>query len=203
MALAATGALLAAFVLLAVPQMPEAQRMLDFAVRGAFITAENPAQRDFILAMAAETEPLAAQLGYPHLSAGRADKDAKIAYLEFVPERGRDVRSGPSAKVELYPLAGKSDKQLDDFVTAALRFSTAPGGQTTGRMLKHEEVKDADGSATAYAESLVEGKEVHYAAVFRQGARMVAITLRPGPDPDDIPGKDKLRKLLPEGKTIE
>lgn len=39
MALAATGALLAAFVIVAVPQMPEVQRMLDFTVRGSFITA--------------------------------------------------------------------------------------------------------------------------------------------------------------------
>jgi hypothetical protein len=196
MALAATGALLAAGVFVVVPQVPEAQRMLDFAVRGAFITAANPAERDFMLAIAAEAEPLAAQLGYPHLSAARADKDGKIAYLEFVPARGSDARSGPSARVDLYPLGGKGEDDADKFVSSVFKFN---GGGEADKILKLEEIKDKDGNASAYAEKLVAGKQVHYAATFRQGARLYVITLRPGPDPDDVPGKDKLRKLIPEG----
>lgn len=201
MALAATGAVLAAFVIVAVPQMPEAQRILDFTVRGSFLTAENPAQRDFILAMAAEAGPLVAQLGYHHLSAGRADKDGKIAYLEFVPERGRDARSGPFAKIDIYPLEGKDEKQLDEFAAAVFKFDASNGGEPA-KISKLEEMKDRDGRAAVYAEKMA-GREIHYALAFRQGARMFAITLRPGQDPDDIPGKDKLRKLIPEGKIIE
>ncbi|MEZ0263066.1 MAG: hypothetical protein ACAH80_18825 [Alphaproteobacteria bacterium] len=199
--MAATGAVLAAFVLLAVPQIPEAQRMLDFSIKGSFITAASPAERDFLLAMAAEAKPVVAPLGYSHLSTARADKDGKIAYLEFVPARGQDSRSGPSAKVEFYPLEGKSEKQLDEFTAAIFRVSGA-AADTPAKVVKLEEMRDRDGRTAAYAVKLA-GRETHYAAAFRQGAHIMAITLRSGPDGRDTPGKDSLRKLLPEGKTIE
>lgn len=201
MALAATGALLAGMVFVVVPQIPEAQRMLDFAARGAFVTADTPAQRNFILAMAAEAEPLAAELGYPQLSMARADKDGKIAYLDFVSGRGKSIREAPSAHIEIYPAEGKSEKQLGEFVFSIFKFSS--GGGAPPKILKLEEIKDKDGHAAAYAERLAGGREIHYSAAFRRGVRLVSITLRPGPDPDDIPGKEKLRKLIPEGNTDE
>lgn len=172
--------------------------MLDFAVRGAFITAETPAQRDFILAAADEVGPLAAALDYPHLSTGRADKDNKIAYLEFTPARGQDTHSGPSAKIEIYPLEGKNEKQLSEFLGSLFKFGA--GGEAP-KILKLDEATDKDGNAAIYAERLVMGRAVYYSAAFRRGARLVAITLRPGADPDNVPGKEKLRKLIAEGKT--
>ncbi len=172
--------------------------MLDFTLRGSFITADTPAKRAFIIAASETAMPVAETLGYHHLSAGRTDKEGKIAYLEFVPQRGRDAHKGPSAKVDLYPVAGKAEKTLADFVTRVFRLGLSDG---ESKMLKYEEINGAAGPVAAYAIKQVGPDKVQYAAVFRRDDHLFAVTLRAGEDPDDIPGKDKLKDFLPEGKT--
>lgn len=171
--------------------------MLDFAVRGAFITAETPEQHRFLIRVAEETAPVAAVLGYPHLSAARADRDGKIAYLTFA--EGRGNTEGPFANIVVYPAENKNEKELSGFVSQLFSFSAAAEGRMD-RVLKLEEVKNNGLTSAAYSERLVDGKEVHYEAVFRRGSRLLAVTLKPGRDVDHIPGKDKLRNFLPEGK---